>query len=161
MSRSERLPIPIRALDWVLGRTLTLHKQNSARHEWVGDVLGPDVSEEDISHFEPSDLLRSFNSYVHIECPVQHSKHFFTVVHMPDVRLIGPVNFHRGTIDFGDELGIPRFLAYNSVARITRILLILARAPLFVRSGPASWALRDPLDNRDGRLSSQVLRLIP
>ena len=63
--------------------------------------------EKHVAHRKCHDVLDAALAVMHIDRTVEDDKYFFTVIDMPFVRLVGPVETDRGSAHVRDVVGTP------------------------------------------------------
>lgn len=105
-----------RALGRHFHTLLSLNNQDACLTARVGDVFAADLGEEDISCVKRDDAFCPACPVVHINRPVQDCEHVFAFIHVPRVRLIGPVQARRCAAHVGDVYRSSRLVASELLA---------------------------------------------
>jgi MFS family permease len=86
----------------------TLHVPPQARRALgMCHVLGADAGVEDVADGQLRHLLEAIVAIVHLHPAIQHHKHFFAVIDVPAVRLVGPVQARGDAVHVGDVQRLP------------------------------------------------------
>ena len=86
---------------------LTLDHQNACFSARMGDMLASHFSEKHVANRKCDDMLDAGLAVMHIDRAVEDDKDFYTIVDMPPVRLVGPVETDRSSPHVGDVVSTP------------------------------------------------------
>lgn len=65
------------------------------------------AGEEQVAGAQGDDVFLAILAIVHVDLAIHHRKHFFAIVDVPSIRLVGPVQAH-GRIGYGgNQFGAP------------------------------------------------------
>jgi len=93
-----------------LDTPLRLNDENASSTHRVSNVLGANRSVEDVPHMEGDRIFLSVDSKMHFHLPIQHDENLLTVVDVPLVGLVGPVQASCYAIHVGNRQGTPSTL---------------------------------------------------
>lgn len=66
------------------------------------DMFASDAGEEYVSGMQCCDPFLTVFAVVHVDTAIEHREYFFTVIHMPAIGSIRPVQARSDTVDVGD-----------------------------------------------------------
>jgi hypothetical protein len=105
--------------------TLAFDNQNPGFAARMRNMLTSRFREKDVANLQCHDLLDTRLAVMHIDRAVENCKYLLAIVHMPFVRLVGPVETSRGPAHVGDVVSTPsarsgEILAPNNSHRSSR-----------------------------------------
>jgi hypothetical protein len=87
--------------------TLAFDNQNPGFASRMCNMLTSHPREKDVANRQCHDLLDTRLAIMHIDRAVENCKYLLTIIHMPFVRLVGPVETSRGSAHIGDVISTP------------------------------------------------------
>ena len=121
-----------------------LDNENSCLAARVRHVLAADTGEEDVTGLQHCDLLFAGFAVMHVDRAVEHHEHLLAIVHMPAIRLVGPMQARGNAAHVGNVERAPGMLSSKrlgaddvhggSLARSAHVLT-LAGLAVFSASG--------------------------
>ena len=90
-----------------LNATRFFHHQDARLAAWVRNMFTTYFSEKNIADAQSNYLLKSIDSAMHIDLSIKDRKNFFTIIDVPFVGLVCPVNPRCDAIHVGHIQGAP------------------------------------------------------
>jgi hypothetical protein len=94
-------------LDQVSIAALAFDHQNPGLSARVRNVLAPHSSEKHVADLECHKVFGARFAIMHVDSAIENCEYLFTVVDMPLVWLVGPVETRRCSAHIGDVVGTP------------------------------------------------------
>jgi hypothetical protein len=88
-------------------RSFPLDNQNACLASRMGHVLVTFPSDKYIRALKQNDFLRPILTIVHVDCALDDDENLNTVIPVPFIRLIGPMQPSRHAIDLSNVFGAP------------------------------------------------------
>jgi len=86
---------------------LTFDNQNPCFSARMRDMLTSHSREKYVADRQCYDVLDARLAVMHVDRAVENRKYLFTIIYMPLVRLVGPVQTGRGPAHVGDVVSTP------------------------------------------------------
>jgi len=94
MRAMRGMPLRVRSMEGlgvISHAAFTFDHQDAGFTSGMSYVFATHLREEDVACFQGHRVFGSRRSVVHFDYPIEYGEYFFPIVHMPLVRLIGPV----------------------------------------------------------------------
>lgn len=84
---------------------LPLNDKNSSLALWMGNMFAADFRKEDIANLQGDHVFGAAFSVVHMDSPIEYRKNLLSIIDMPLVWLVSPMNPSGQTRHVGHSLG--------------------------------------------------------